>query len=542
MSTSPYSGEALKRSAIHFLFGKAASALLNLGILLWLVRLLAVDEYGAYVALTAGAELAMVVTSFGLPWVAARYLPEYRIHGNGKQLTRFIWQIIAWICLFIGGGALLLFVTMPWLLQFIDLTHRLDEARLYLLVLVIEGLRRNIQECILEPLLQQRQAQLSQVMRNVSILLCLSAIVIQNNVHLRYVITAELAGTAVAIGLTFFGLIRHLHTYRGLQGKDNWASPNWPRMWSTARHMYFSNLINMTYSQPTFIFLTQRFLGVEATALFGFLINLYGQISRYLPASLFFSLIRPKLIASYVGEGGMTQLTRNANLVGKLSLFVLMPFLVFTWLAGGELLALLSGGKFTHSGYYLGGLLLMLIPLSQRQILETVAVACGKSYICSWGSALGILILPLSYWLFQSGYGLWSPIIAMVVGQIIFNTTLITTMKITTSYHPDAVGLFKLMMVAVSGIILGVLAKMAWFNAFQPCVNDANELLQNIQCIVFSFLEIQLKPTTYGWPGLAILAVVACSLFLIVAYFFKPFHAYERIRLNQMLKRNIFVW
>ncbi|MGZ8941900.1 MAG: lipopolysaccharide biosynthesis protein [Methylobacter sp.] len=542
MSASPYSGTSLKRSAAHFLIGKVASALLNLGILLWLVRLLAVDEYGAYVALVAGAELAMVITSFGLPWVAARYLPEYRLHGNGKQLTRFVWQVIAWICLFTVGGAVLLFVVMPWLLGFLDLVQQLDVARLYLLVLVLESLRRNIQECILEPLLQQRQAQLSQVMRNLSVLLCLGGVVIQGTVHLHYVVLAELAGTTMAIGLTLLGLIRHLRIYRDLQGKDDWKAPNWPKMWSTACHMYFSNLINMTYSQPTFIFLTQRFLGVEATALFGFLINLYGQISRYLPASLFFGLIRPKLIASYVGEGGMAQLTRNSNLVGKLSLFVLMPFLVFTWLAGGELLSLLSGGKFIHSGYYLGGLLLMLIPLSQRQILETVAVACGKSYICFWGSSLGILILPLSYWLFETGHGLWSPIIAMIVGQVIFNTTLITMMRVTTSYRPDTTGLFKMMMSALLGITLGILGKMAWAYTSQPCINGAVELLKNIQCVISGFLAMKLEPTTYGWLGLAILAVIACTLFFLVSYFFKPFRVDERMRLNQILKRNVFIW
>ena len=77
-------------------------------------------------------------------------------------------------------------------------------------------------------------------------------------------------------------------------------------------------------------------------------------------------------------------------------------------------MSLLSNGKFTQSGYYLGGLLLALIPFSQRQILETVAVVCGQSRLCLWGSFLGVLTLPLAYWLFESGLGLWSPIIAMI--------------------------------------------------------------------------------------------------------------------------------
>lgn len=542
MSNSPYSGAALKRSAMHFLVGKAVSALLNLGILLWLVRLLAVEEYGAYVALVAGMELALAVISIGLPWVAARYLPEFRLYANGKQLSYFVWKVIAWICLFALTGALLLFIAMPWLLVPLKLAQQTDVARLYLLVLVFEGLRRNIQECILEPLLQQGQAQFSQVVRNLGLVLCLGVVANQGIVHLQHVVLAELLGTITGTLTALHGLVRHLHSRRSLAGKDDWQPPSWPEMWRTARHMYFSHLITLIYSQQVFIFLTQRFLGVESTALFGFLLNLYGQICRYLPAILLFSLIRPKLIASYLSEGGMTQLTRNANLVGKISLFVLMPLLVFTWLAGGEFLTLLSGGKFIQSGYYLGGLLLALIPFSQRQILETVSVACGQSYLCSWGSSLGVLALPLAYFLFEAGLGLWSPILAMFLGQIFFNATLISAMAFTTTYRPDTTGFFKLMVSALVVFVLAVPTIMAYADLFENCINSVSGLFENLQCIVSGYLGIQFALSKYGWLGLTVTALFACVLYLLVAYFLKPFRLDERVRLNLLLKCNIFVW
>ena len=63
---------------------------------------------------------------------------------------------------------------MPWLLAFLNLTQQTDVARLYLLVLVLEGLRLNIQDCILDPLLQQGRSQLSLVARNLALLLGLS--------------------------------------------------------------------------------------------------------------------------------------------------------------------------------------------------------------------------------------------------------------------------------------------------------------------------------------------------------------------------------
>ena len=508
MSDSPYSTAALKRSAAHFLTGKAASALLTLVFVLWLVRLLAMEEYGAYVVLVAGMELALAITSLGLPWVVARYLPEFRLHASGKMLAHFVWQVSVRIGLFLVAGALMLFIAMPWLLLPLELAQYTNVARIYLLVLLLEGLGRRIRENILGSLMQQRQAQISLVARNLALLLLLGIVAAQGVVHLHHVVLAELVASALGTMLALRSLVRHLHIHRDLPGQESWQPPNWPDMWRIARHMYFSHCATLIYGPQVFVFLIQRYLGVETTALFGFLRSLCMQISNYLPAKLLFSLIQPKLVASYVGAGGMGELVRNANLVGKLSLFVLMPLLMFAWLAGGELLSLLSGGKFTQTGYYLAGLLLALIPLSQQQILTTVAVASDNSHLSSWGSFLGILALPLAYWLLEAGQGLWSIIISMIVGQMLFNATLITVLARTTTYRPDAIGLFKLIAAALAGFVL----------------------------------TQQLAMPVHGWSGLLMMAALAGGLFLLAAYFLKPFRVEERARLNRLLNRRIFIW
>lgn len=542
MKTSPYSYVMLKRSAIHFFIGKIASGLLNMGILLWLVRLLALEDYGAYVSLIAGMELALAITSVGVPWVAARYLPDFVLHASGKQLTQFVWQVIGWVFLFTIIGALLLYMAMPWLLSSLNLAHHVDIARVFLFVFVLEGLRRTLQECILEPLLLQSQAQLSQVIRNLGLLLFLVFITTLGSVQLSHVVLAESVGAILGTVSALRGLIRYLYLNQNLQGKNSWQPPCWSEMRRTALHMYFSYLVTLTYSQYIFIFIIQRFLGVEATALFGFIVNLSGQISRYLPSTLLFGLIRPKLIASYVGEGGITQLTRNANLVGKLSLFVLMPILVFVWLAGDELLNLLSSNKFTQAENYLGGLLLALIPFSQRQILETVAVVCGKSHLCFRSSALGVLTLPVVYWLLEDGQGLWWPILATIVSQILFNANLVFFMALTTAYRPDVTGLFKQLAAALMGFFLALLAKIALIDLLKLNTKNFAELFVNTHGNISWSLVQQIEMSTHHWLDLSIMAALAFGLFLLASYFFKPFRADERMRLNNLLKRNVFIW
>jgi O-antigen/teichoic acid export membrane protein len=498
----------LKRSAVHFLVGKGVSALLTLIILFWLVRLLSVEEYGAYVTFVAGMELTLSMASLGLPWVAARYLPEFRLHASGSALRHFVWRLTARIALLLVASSALLYVAMPWLLAHLELVQQTDVARLFLLVLLADGLGRHIRENTLEPLLQQGSAQISLVVRNIVLLFLLSIAALHGAVRLDHVVLAELTASILGAILAFYSLATHLHKHRGLLTQDGWQAPNWRVMQHMARHMYFSRLVNLTYSPQVFVFLIQHYLGLEATALFGFLRKLYGQISRYLPATLLFSLVRPKLVASYIGEGGMADLARNANLVGKLSLFVLMPILVFVWLADGELLTLLSGGKFAQSGYYLAGLLMALILYSQRQILETVAVASGKSHLCIWGASFGVLVLPLTYLLLKSGLGLWGPIIAIIISEMIFNVTVTLALTRITAYRPDATGFYKLGAAALAGFVLA-------------------------QQIVIS---------TPGWPRVTLMAVLACVLFMLTSYFFKPFRADERATLNHLLGRKIFIW
>ena len=509
MSGSPYSIEALKRSTLHFLSGKAVSALLTFIILLLMVRLLPVEEYGVYITLTVGMELALIIATLGLPYTLGRFLPEFRLYASGKMLTHFIRQIFILISLLLVTITILLFMGMPWLLQFLDIEQYTAIARLYLLVLLIEGLAYKIRLSALSPLLQQGQAQISQIARNLALLLLLIIVAAQGAVHLHHVVMAELVASIIGIGFALRGLIRYLHGLRDLPGSADWQPPTWQQQWHVARHMYFSDLITLGSGPQLFTFMIQRYLGAEATALFGFIRRLLELGYHYLPASLLAELLRPKLVASYVGKGGMMELASNANLMGKISLFVLMPILALIWLSGSEILSLLSSGKFTQSGIYLAALLLTLVPLSQRTILESVAMTCNKSQLCTLASTLSLVALPLGYFLLEAGHGIWSVIFAMIIAQIIFNTTVIAAMVHTTSYRVDTIGFFKLI---AAGLVSYILPQ---------------------------YLTFQFAIPTQGISGLLAMAALAGSFYLLIAYFLKPLREDELDRLTRLIKHKI---
>lgn len=507
MSDSPYSGFAIKRSAGHFIIGKIASALLTFTLLLCLVRVLTIPDYAAYITLVAGLDIALIVANVGLPWIEARYLPEFRLHASKAILIRFVIQLIQCHVIVLLLLALPVWLSLDWLLLKMDMLPYLKAAQLYVIMLVIEGSGRSLRDSVLGALLQQGAAQISLVTRNLVFISALGVLAYQGEISLVNVITIELLAAFISVLVSLIGLGCHLRRIEVNENSD-WKAPNWLQMWTVARDMYFSEMVTLIYSSQIFTLIIRYNLGAEATAVFGFLRNIYAQVMNYLPAALLFGLIRPKLVASYVGNGGIAELTRNANIVGKFSLFVLMPLLVFACLASEELITLLSGGKFSHSGYYLAGLLSALVPFSQRQLLETVAVVTENSHFCNYAALLGIFTLPITYALIQLGFDLWSPIISITLGNLIFCSTILIGVTRKTLYRADFLGFYKLLLAA---------------------------LISYLACLL-------ILVSGQSWAWIITVALLTCSVFLLVAAIIKPFSDEERLRINQIIKRNLFVW
>lgn len=508
MSSAPYSGAAVRRSALHFLGGKAVSGAATFALLLWIVRLLPLGEYGIYVTLIAGVELGIPIAALGLYWTAARYVPEFRLHARAERLRALAWRLLRLQAVALMACALCALAFLAPLLAGLQLSAHRNAALCMLLLLLTEGLGRFLRECLLGPLLQQAVVQASLLSRGLLQLGLVALLVATGQMSLLAIMLAELVASALALAVAFVGLLRVLRGLAALPGKPGWAEPDAGQMWRAALQMYAAHLMTLLYSPQAFTLLLQRGLGPEAVAVFGFLRTLHDQLARYLPATLLFSVIRPKLMASYVGGGGMRELAANANLVGKLSLFVLMPFVVLAAVDGQAIVAVLSGGKFPQTGWLLFGFMVALLPFSQRQLLETVAVASGSSAWCMPAAASGVLMLPLMLGMLSLGFGLWAPVAALCIGHLLFNGIVLVGVAHAAGYRGDGAGAVKLFLAGGAGFLAS-----AGLHRISPALD-----------------------------GFVARSCLALLVFLLAAWWLKPFAAQERERINQPLRRRLFVW
>lgn len=456
MTEGPYSFVVLRRGAVHFLTGKVASGSLTFVSLLLLVRLMSIDEYSEYVTLIGGAQLAYAISGLGLAWAAALFIPDYRLHATGSQLANLAVRLLKWQAVSLIACAVFLLWALPAYLSWAAMDVAFQVVIVWLVFFLCEGMALFFREGLLGPLMQQALVRTSVVSRQLLFLVSLGGLTWWREVSLASVLVAELLASTVGMVIAARGLKQCLLANSANPGDPGWKEVDSRRLWGTALPMFVAHVSTLAYSPSLLLVLLQRFAGVEATATFGFLRSLYEQIARFLPASLLLSLIRPKLIASYVGGGGMIALSRQANWAGKWTLLILMPGVTLAAVGGEPLIGLFSAAKFSDTGHLFFLFMLALIPFSQRQLLETVAVATGHAGYCTKMSLTGLLLLPLAIgWLYLGG-GIWASVVTLGIGHLAFAAGM-TWILGSNGYVSDHKSLGK---VLVSGLFSGMMAWM----------------------------------------------------------------------------------
>ncbi|MCG8317580.1 MAG: oligosaccharide flippase family protein [Pseudomonadales bacterium] len=501
---NPYTGLSLRKGISRFFSGKLISALLTFSILLLLVRWLPIAEYGAYVALFAMLEIGCSIAQLGLNWLAARYLPEYRIKAPGRSLFIFCSKVIVLQLFALISFVFLFYPLLASYLEWTQLVQYIGAAKVFLLLLVIEGFGRCVRDAILGPLMLQGELRASIVARQLLFILGLIFYWWTNEITLFAVVCIEIFAATMGGFVALFGALRFFRSHRTFGGSDKWTETSFRDQFKTAREMYIAHLLALSYSPQLFVNILQGTVGSEMVAIFGFLRALNEQICRYLPATLLLSIIRPKLVATYVDKGSIQDMRLIASLVGKFSLLVLLPCAAIAFCMGDSIVWMLSSGKFTDAGLYFFGFLLVLVPLSQRPLLETIAVILGRPRLCLWGGVIGLAVLPLMWLLLKAGLGLWSAILAIGLGHLIVNGCIAFGLYFYHKLTPDWLAIAKLALAFSMTVGLGTML---------PGV------------------AITASNTDFDLGYLVAELVALCGLFLTVVVVVKPLSTKERLKL-----------
>ncbi len=396
MSAAGYSRRAFGRSALHYILGRISNALLAFLVFALVARHLPASQYALYVAAFACLELGLVIFGFGMEWVTAVYIPQMKLKGGGRALSRFIWQCAALQGGMLAGGALLMGSTASYLAGLLELQDAAAVLRLYALVMLVEGVSRVFRDQLLSCLLQQGAAQISQLARNLVMLgFALQLSQQPGWANAQTLAWAELGAASLSLFCSLLALGYPLYLNRVEPAADpGWQRPAWSRMLAAGRNAWLSNLANLSWGGQVVILLASRWMGPETTAALGFARNLSEQVRRYMPMEFLFGVIRPMLIARYTQDGDAHRLALRGGLMYRANLLFLLPLLALVLARGGEVCAFLSNGRYEDAQGLLLGWLLVLVFWAHHRVSDLLAHALGRSGITSRVSAF-LLLTPL---------------------------------------------------------------------------------------------------------------------------------------------------
>jgi O-antigen/teichoic acid export membrane protein len=519
-----------RRSLAAFAVGRTLGALAGLAGLLLLVRVLGRADYGLYIALLAGFEIAQIAASPGAHAAAARYLPELRAAPAGAAegtLARFVLGSGAYVLLTLALAATLLAAAADAAAEALGAPQQAAALRLFAWVLVFEGTARFV-ELQFESLLAQGLAQGSAVARNGTRVLALLVLSegASREVPLAQWIACEAA--IAAAGLLLAVALMGLHLRRRSGTGWSWhirpsadadtrsgaaAGPTASRWRPYAAATWAAHLLGVASGVELVKVLAGSSLGLAAAAPFAFAAALAGVVQRYLPGMLLLGWLRPLLIAARSSGQSAQALAQLGATLFKLNLMLLLPLVCLVVVAGPALVQGLSGGRLSESlpfVVFFAGLLLLQALRSVLTLLCVTLELGAASLRATLASALALAACSAAFPLLGMA--------AFCVGLAAWELAGIAAMAIALRRAglplalPTA-GLARL--AAAAGLACAGALAVKWVWAVVAAPGPWAELACGAAA------------------ALAALALAAC---------WKPFSAEERQRINALLPSPLFVW
>ncbi len=453
MSDQPYRIARFRRALLHFLGGRAVQAAARAALLLVLVRILDIADYGAYMLIIGVAEMLIQVASFGILPVGQRYLPQLLTELSGQRFYRFVLGLNISQFLVLALLTLILWQTWSAVTPYIGFSAEQSEVTRVgvWLFLWVPVFRFTVE--LLDALLEQGKAQIARALMPVARLVGIGILMLLDiDLDLRNILLLDVAVTAACVLLAWLFLAGSVKALGSPTGNGEIPYGDISRF---AWHMATVGLLSATASPGAMRLVLANALGVVESGLFAFLQSLTRLISRYLPGTLLRGLVRPVMVAKAFNADGMSLVQAGTSLLLKTNLLIVAGASVVIAVGGNELIMWISGDKFENAGFTLLLMFFSLGVTSQRTVIEMVMQITGHTSTLRITSFIWPLAL-FGVWLLAP-YGLNVAIVIMTVAAAISNWVAMSVLiRSAKGFTVDWKGLAVTLVAAALGIASGL--------------------------------------------------------------------------------------
>lgn len=399
---SLYSAANLRTGLRDFLSGRIAAALLSFIANILIVRAMSEEAYAGYATLTGLQLTLLLLVSFGIERVMARYGGEGAMRWPRRRLVGLI----------VGGLAVRALAVLLLAAAVIPLSASLADwlnlgdwrlvAPAFWAYTLFFGLSEVLQ-AIAQSFMLQRAIRISLVLQW----------------GLRVVGVAAYVGSALPFGLAevlwLFAatsaipcLVLMPETIRVVASRPlatDLPQPDGVRATlMLAWHNHLEKLASLPTSAAFMRLLAAHFLPSVATASYGFYQSLWAVFHRHMPTTLTMNMLEATVAGRYAERRDLDEIGAVMSSVFKINLMVIVPLVAWLAVSGADIVGLLTGGKYTEHAWVLSVLAGGLIPAGLWQLLIAHANAMSMSFVlpraalltapCVIPLVLGVMMFP----------------------------------------------------------------------------------------------------------------------------------------------------
>lgn len=417
-----YSAQRVRSALLHFVLGRAMSAVLSVVTLVLLLRHLEVADYGVYVTLVAVQSLIFMVSSVGLDSAMERYLPELRVTVGVADLRRTVLGALVLRVALLVAMSVAVWVVARMLSSLTTVPVPNAVLPLVLAMVLLTGFQQLLCST-LDVFLLQFWSQVAHFLYAAAKLIYLAAVVLQHPLGLQHAIAGEVLGSGVAFVAASWALVRYLRRETEDAAAD--AAPIEPRallkrVWRFAALNYGAQIMLQAQGPHGLRVAVSSSLGVLAAAQFGFVMGLVDLVRRYLPTVLLIRLLRPVFVSRYTTNRDFSQLNEFAVLLLRLNAILVAPVIAIIFFFGDLIVYWVAGAKYADTYHLFALASLLLVTASHMGIISLLANTLEKNAL-QFQSGIFALAGLATGLILATKYGTYGIIWGALLGSFIYN-------------------------------------------------------------------------------------------------------------------------
>jgi O-antigen/teichoic acid export membrane protein len=464
--------------------------------------MLSVNDYGIYNVLLAMMGYIGIFSSFGLPSVFQRYIPEFYERREIANLKRLIRQgsllMIALSAIFI----LLVILFSSQVGRLLKIDNWLDYFKLFSLGIIF-SLEGSLLAIALTSLFLHKYFVISNI-----VYVYLRACILYFLLKAGWGLEGLLLGEAVAYGIL---MVMFICCYYSKFSRLNTANskPPFPmrRFFRYGGFSYLNEMGVMVLDVSTDFLIISIFLGPLAVGIYSFANRVSELFSRILPHTLLQEVMRPSFFSKFAKTNNQEDLQKMGNLLVKIIAFCSIPLTLGIFILGDKVILHVFDPR------YISGLKILWIVAAFLTIrafqfpLGLILQAAEKVNIIFYSKIFSVynLILDLIVVKFWGITG-----IALVTGSAILFQNLFMYFFI-----------YKYIRLRLCIRSLAIIA---------------------LNSMVMSLSIFWLRKYVVGFVSLIVIVIVGVMIYLAIAFLNKAFTQEERTTVNSIIGKPIFVF